>query len=182
MGAIEFSDSIRIARGKIDLWDLLDRKRNGIRASTSKIRRLMRLTGEMTGFQETIPSILIKRKTAMSEYKKLKKTANMERVKFGKRLMKARATERGTSLEAQEKQLRNAFGQRKLAQQVKRLTGKQRGAPLRSVNAPQDTNPEQRVEERSNDKLSIEEAFIGKGTRRFSQTNGGPLMQPHFVD
>jgi hypothetical protein len=69
MGAIEFSDSITIARGKIDLWDLLDRKRNGIRASTSKIRRLMQLTGEMTGFQETIPSILIKRKTAMSEYK-----------------------------------------------------------------------------------------------------------------
>ena len=41
MGAIEFSDTIKIARAKIDLWDLLARKQHGIRASTCKIRRLM---------------------------------------------------------------------------------------------------------------------------------------------
>jgi hypothetical protein len=180
MGAIEFSDTIKIARGKIDLWDLLGRKRNGIRASTSKIRRLMKLTGEMTGFQESIPAIVNKKKIAMSEYKKLKKSANKERVKFGQRLMQARATERGTTLAAQERQLRNAFGQRQLAQRVKRLTGKQRGAPLRSVNAPHVTETDQRIE--CNDKASIEKAFINEGTRRFSQTNDGPLMQSSFVD
>jgi hypothetical protein len=61
----------------------------------------------------------------MSEYKKLKKAATKEQVQFGKRLMQARAIERGTTFAAQERQLRNAFGQRKLAQQVKCLTGKQ---------------------------------------------------------
>ena len=38
MGAIDFSDSLKIARSAIDLWDLLDRKRNGIGVSTRKIR------------------------------------------------------------------------------------------------------------------------------------------------
>ncbi len=115
----------------------------------------------------------------MSSYKKLKKKAQQERVLFGKRLIKARAKDRGTTVAAQETQLKNAFGQRQLAQRVKRLTGKQRSAPLRSVTAPT-TNDTVRID--CNDKLSIEEAFIDEGTRRFSQTNGTPLMQPNFVD
>jgi hypothetical protein len=140
----------------------------------------MQLTGERTGFQESLTSIHSKRKQAMSAYKKLKKEATSEQVKFGKRLIQSRAREQGTTIAVQERQLRNAFGQRKLAQRVKRLIGKQRGAPLRSVTAPHETETEQRIE--CNDKTSIEQAFIGKGTRRFSQTNGGPLMRPEFVD
>jgi hypothetical protein len=54
MGALKFSDYLKIARGTIYLWDLLLRKRNGIRASTKKIRRLMRLTGNMTAFEHSI--------------------------------------------------------------------------------------------------------------------------------
>jgi hypothetical protein len=57
MGFLEYSDTLKIARGAIDLWDLLDRKRNGIRASTKNIRRLMRLTEETTGLQEGITAI-----------------------------------------------------------------------------------------------------------------------------
>jgi hypothetical protein len=37
MGAIEYSDSFKIARGAVDLWDLLERKCNGTQASTTKI-------------------------------------------------------------------------------------------------------------------------------------------------
>jgi hypothetical protein len=73
MGALDFLDSLKITCGTIDLWDLLLRKRNGIRASTKKIRRLMRLRGNMTAFEHSIPTILIQRKTAMSSYKALKK-------------------------------------------------------------------------------------------------------------
>jgi hypothetical protein len=179
MGALEYSDTLKTARGAIDLWDLMERKRNGIRASTKKIRRLMRLTGEMTAFQKTLQSITIHRKMAMSAYKKLKKQASKEREQFGKRLIKARATARGTTVAAQERQLRNAFGQRKLAQRVKRLTGKQRGAPLRSVSAPNEIANGTRIE--CNDKLSIEKAFTAEGTRRFSQAQATPLMQPEFI-
>ena len=139
----------------------------------------MRLTGETTGIQEPLLAIHSKRKQAMSEYKKLKKEATIECANFGKRLIQARARERGTTIVAQEKQLRNAFGQRKLAQRVKRLTGKQRGAPLRSVTAPHTSERAHRIE--CNDKESIEQAFIGEGTRRFSQTNDGSLMRPEFV-
>ena len=178
MGALAFSDTLKIARGGIDLWDLLVRKRNGTRASTTKIRRLMRLTSTMTAFQESLRSIYIKRKKAMSSYRKLKKKATQERALFGKRLIKARAKARGTTVSAQETQLKHAFGQRKLAQRVRRLTGKQRSAPLRSVTAPTE-HATDRIE--CTEKLSIEEAFIGEGTRRFSQTNGTPLMQPDFV-
>jgi hypothetical protein len=116
MGALDFLDSQNIARGTIDLWDLLLRKRNGIRASTKKIRRLMRLTGNMTAFEHSIPTIITRRKTAMSSYKALKTKSGQERILFGKRLLKARAKERNTTVETQAIQLKNAFGQRKLAQ------------------------------------------------------------------
>jgi hypothetical protein len=58
MGALDFLDSLKIARGTIDLWDLLLRKRNGILASTKKIRRLMHLTRNMTAFYHSIPTLL----------------------------------------------------------------------------------------------------------------------------
>ena len=179
MAAHEYSDTLKITRATIDMWDLMERKRNGIRASTKKIRRLMRLTGTMTAFQETLHSIGIKRKQAMSAYKKMRKQASKEREQFGKRLIKARAKARNTTVAAQERQLKNAFGQRKLAQRVKRLTGKQRGAPLRSVTAPQHNNTEGRQE--CSNKRSIEEAFVQEGTRRFSQSHGGPLMEKSFI-
>ena len=38
MAAHEYSDTLKIVRGTIDLWDLMERKRSGIRASTKKIR------------------------------------------------------------------------------------------------------------------------------------------------
>ena len=50
MGAVDFSDSLKTARNAIDLWDLLARKRIGVRASTRKVRRLMKRTGEKTAF------------------------------------------------------------------------------------------------------------------------------------
>jgi hypothetical protein len=72
----------------------------------------------------------MQRKTAaMSSYKALKTKWGQERIIFGKRLLKARAKERNSKVKAQATQLKNAFGQIKLAQQVK-LTGKQQGAPL----------------------------------------------------
>ena len=123
----------------------------------------MRLTGNMSAFEHNITTIIQRRKSAMSSYKKLKKKSGEERILFGKRLLKARAQERNTTVEAQAIQLKNAFGQRKLAQRVKQLTGKQRGAPLRSVTAPSETNDTIRIE--CNDKLSIETAFAGEGTR-----------------
>ena len=116
MGALEFSDTLKIARGTINLWDLLLRKRNGIMASTKKIRHLMKLTGNMTAFKHSIPTIITRHKAAMSSYKALKKQSGKERILFGKRLLKARAKDRNTTVAAQAKQLKNAFSQQKLAQ------------------------------------------------------------------
>jgi hypothetical protein len=179
MGAHEFSDTFKIARGAVDLWELLERKRNGVRASTKKIRRLMHLTDEMTAFRLSLDSIYKKRKAAMATYRKVKKNAKEERTKFGKRLIKARAKERNTTAAVHEKQLKNAFGQRKLAQRVKRLTDTNKRTALRSVIAPHPTDPHTRTE--CLDKEAIEEAFAAEGTRRFSQTNDCPLMQPNFI-
>ena len=176
MGAVPFSDSINKARGEIDMWDLLERKKGGTRASTKKIRRLMHLTGIMTAFRETLQSIPIKRKAAMSKYNGLKKNASKLRETFGKKLIKARAKERNTTVEVQEKQLRQAFGQRALAQRVKRLTGTPR-ATMGYVNSPNDDG----TREDHYDRTSIERACKEEGTRRFSQTNTTPLMQPDFV-
>ena len=176
MGAVPFSDSIKKARGEIDLWDLLQRKKDGIRASTKKIRRLMHLTGLMTAFSETPQSIKNNRRAAMSKYKGLKKNASKLRESFGKKLIKARAKERKTTVEVQEKQLRQAFGQRALAQRVKRITGISR-ATMGHVNAPKADGTREDCYNRS----SIEMACQEEGTCRFSQTNTTPLMQPDFV-
>ena len=111
MGAIPFSDDIKKARGAIDMWDLLIRKLNGTRASKTKIRRLMHLTGIMTAFNDTLPSVIIKRRAAMLKYNKLKKKAGTLREQFGKRLIQARAKDRKTTIAVQEKQLKQAFGQ-----------------------------------------------------------------------
>jgi hypothetical protein len=75
MGAVPFSDTIKKARGAIDMWDLLQRRKDGTQASCKKIRRLMHLTGEMTAFNETLESIILKRKAAQSQYNKFKKEA-----------------------------------------------------------------------------------------------------------
>ena len=84
----------------------------------------MHHTNEMTAFQKSLAKIAGKRKEAMSQYKQLKKNATKLRELFGKRLIQARAKERKTTVEVQEKQLRQAFGQRALAKRVKRLTRK----------------------------------------------------------
>ena len=178
MGAIPFSDSIKKARGKIDLWELLERHRSGVTASKKKIRRLMHLTNEMTAFRKPLQEIAAKRKEAMSRYKKLKKNATTLREQFGKKLIKARAKERNTTVEVQEKQLRQAFGQRALAKRVKRLTGKPRNT-MRCVNAPPSTGEGPRTD--CYDRKSIKKACMEEGTRRFSQTASTPLMHSDFV-
>ena len=66
-------------------------------------------------FSETPQSIIAKRQAAMRAYKGLKKKAHKLCESFGKKLIKARAKEYKTTVEVQEKQLRQAFGQQALA-------------------------------------------------------------------
>jgi hypothetical protein len=162
MGAIAYSDSLKKARNAVDLWNLLHRKRNGIKASTKKIRRLMRNTGEMTAFELSLSAIETKQKEARKLLKQINKRDDLERLQFGKRLLKAKAKDKNITIQAQTKQVQNAFSQRKLWQRVNRLTGKQRGAPLRSVTAPTDDDDDVRTD--CQDKISIEQAFTGEGT------------------
>jgi hypothetical protein len=73
MGAIAYSDALNKARNAVDLWDLLERKHNGIKASTRKISRLMKSTGEKTAFELPLLSMGLKQKAAMRFYKQVKK-------------------------------------------------------------------------------------------------------------
>jgi hypothetical protein len=98
----------------------------------------------------------------MSSYKALKKNSGQERILFGKGPLKARVKEGNTAVKAQVTQLKNAFCQRNLAQQAKRLAGKQLVAPLQSVNAPACNSNINRG--KCTNKLSIEQAFACEGT------------------
>jgi hypothetical protein len=178
MGAVPFSADMNKARSAVDLWELLQWKREGTRASTKKIRRLMKITGEMTAFRESLSSIKNKQRQAMAAYKKLKKNADTLREQFGKKLIKARAKERKTTVEVQQKQLKQAFGQRALSQRVKRVTGDPRNT-MSCVNAPQANGAGTRVD--CIDREAIERACMEEGTRRFSQTENTPLMHPEFI-
>jgi hypothetical protein len=139
----------------------------------------MRLTKEMTAFEIPLQDIPIRRKAAMANYKKLKKDATHLREKFGKRLMQARATAQITTYAAQEKMLKQAFGQRALAQRVKRITGTPRNT-MRFVNAPKIATGEGDRHD-CYDRKDIEKACMDEGTRRFSQTQSTPLMQPEII-
>ena len=75
MGAVLYSLDIKIAWGAINMWELLERKCSGTKASTKKIRRLMKVTGEMTAFSLMLAAIETKLKMAKAEYKTLKKKA-----------------------------------------------------------------------------------------------------------
>ena len=133
----------------------------------------------MTAFKETSSTIEGKRKAAQTAYNKLKKNASKLRENFGKRLIKARALDKKTTVEVQAKLLKQAFGQRAMAKRVKRLTGSPRNT-IRCVNAPLDGDNGIRTD--CYDRTSIEAACMQEGIRRFSQTNNTPLMQPEFVD
>jgi hypothetical protein len=89
---------------------------------------------------------------------------------FGNRLMQARAKAKNTTVEVQRKQLSQAFGQRALAQRVRRITGVPRNT-MRCVNSPTDTG----TREDLYDRAAIEQACMDEGTRWFSQTNTTPL-------
>jgi hypothetical protein len=78
MGKQDYSVALHTARSAIDMWDLLIRKRNSVPCSCKQIRRLMKQTNEMEAFRIPLPLIIIKRKAAMSHYKKLKKTSSQE--------------------------------------------------------------------------------------------------------
>ncbi len=180
MGAVPFSEEFKKATSAVDLWELLQRKRDGIPTSVKKIRRLMKITDEMTAFRESIPSIENKLRAAKAKYKQLKKNATTLREQFGKKLIQARAKERKTTVEAQQKQLKQAFGQRALAQRVKRITGTPRNT-MSCVNAPVNPNGEGPRLDCYN-QASIEKACMDEGTRRFSQTAMTPLMNQEFID
>ena len=71
----------------------------------------MKLTREMTAFSESIPTIEQKLRQAKVTYKQLKKNASILRKHFGRKLIQARAKARKTTVAAQEKQLKQSFGQ-----------------------------------------------------------------------
>jgi formylmethanofuran:tetrahydromethanopterin formyltransferase len=102
MGAVLYSLDIKIYIGAIELWELLEQKHSGTKTSTKKIRRLMKVTGEMTAFNQILVSIEKKLGTAKAKYKKLKKQSFELRVAFGTKLMAARAKERNTTVEVQK--------------------------------------------------------------------------------
>jgi hypothetical protein len=139
----------------------------------------MKLTKETTAFEVSATEIPAKRKAAMRSYKKLKKEAANLRKKIGKRLVKARAKSLGTTVAVQEKQLKQAFGQRALAQRVKRITSTPRNT-MRCVNAPIAANGAGNGRD-CYDRVDIEKACMEESTRRFSQTQSTPLMHEDFI-
>jgi endonuclease/exonuclease/phosphatase family metal-dependent hydrolase len=177
MGGVDWSPKLQKYRDAIELWSMMKKRRLRRKVSTKRIRRWMVKIGRMDAFTITIDEIEIELTNALQEYKQAKKKASNWRSEFLDSLVEARAKHKGTTVEAEEKSLKQIERQRKQARTVKRI---RRKGEQGSVNMVFETDETGRHERTSKD--DIEDACIRENSQRFSQSWNTPFMQPPLLE
>ena len=173
MGQIPFSDELKRADSAVQLWLLMKKKRQGNRASTAKIRRLMQQLDIPTAFEASPSDIVHALTTARQQYKTVKKNATTHRKKFQTQLIKAQARLRGISENSQRRSSIHTEQQRTTARRVKQVLGRDTRTSFKMLDAP-DLNGTRRI---CQDRASIEQACQTEGLRRFTQASHTPFLQ-----
>ena len=148
-----------------------------VKVSLTRIRRWMHKTGEMEALRASQTTANEHLNNAFKVYKKAKKKADNWRNEFLDSLAAARAKANGTTVEAEEKSMKQIERQRRQARNVKRMRKKGQQS---SVNMVFETDEEGRHERISKD--DIEDACIRENSQRFSQSANTPFMQPPLVN
>lgn len=96
MGAIPWSPKLQGFRDKITLWNMVYKKRCGIKTSTKKIRKLMKKTKEWQALKLNYDEVREKLGNSFNEYRKAKKDADYWKDDFIHDLAKAIADKKGS--------------------------------------------------------------------------------------
>ena len=178
MGAVPYSDTLHQADNKVQMWLLLRKKRQGLRASTKKIRRLMRQTKVMTAFTFSITEIEAALLQARQEYKQVKKLAANHRSNFRRRLTTNQARYRGVSADSQKRMTSHTEQQRILARRVRSVTGRHpERCSFKILDEPRPNTTRRLCTTRP----EIEQACMTEGYRRFTQSANTPFLQPPLL-
>lgn len=176
MGGVQWSPKLQAYRDQIELWSMIVRKKKKLRVSLTRIRRWMHKTSEMEALKNTLTQANTRLDLAHKNYRKAKEKADNWRNEFLDSLAEARAKDKDTTIEAEEKSIKQIERQRKQARNIKRVRQKgQQG----SVNMVFETDEEGRHERVSKD--DIEDACIRENSQRFSQSWNTPFMTPPLV-
>ena len=177
MGQVPFSDTLRKADQAVQLWLLLRKKRTGNRASVKKIRRLMRQCQQMDAMEVSLPVIYQRLTESRTQYKSIKRQASEHRIKFRDRLNRAKAKSRGIPTKSQKTITANTERQRIIARRVRALSDRHSRTAFQLLDEPTPTG--RRL---CQDKVSIEQACMNEGRRRFTQSANTPFLQAPLLN
>ena len=137
----------------------------------------MHKTGEMEALKASKETAEHKLNEAYRVYRKAKKKATNWRNEFFDSLVEAKAKANGTTVDAEEKSMKQIGKQRRQARNVKRMRKK---GQQNSVNMVFETDEDGWHERISKD--DIEDACVRENEQRFSQSSDTPFMQPLLVN
>ena len=174
-GGVPWSPKLQSFRDTIELWDLIYKKKIGVRVSSNKIKRLIVATCETEALTVGRLTALKNCSLAHRAYKDIKKNAEVWRDDFMESLAKSRALRNNTSIEAEEKRIKQEEKQRKSSISIKRMRHKLgRPATTRVYYTNEDGI---RVE--CSQKETVEEACFKENDWRFGQSEGTlPTIEP----
>jgi hypothetical protein len=126
MGGVPWSPKLQKYRDAIELWWMVFRKRKSVKVSTKRVRRFMKRLGNTNALQVSLEYAERELKMARIAYKAAKTNADMWRDEHILSLAEARAEERGTTVEAEEKTLKHHARQKHQAYRIKAVRNKLR--------------------------------------------------------
>ena len=106
MGGIPWSPKLQSHRDQIELWSMILKRTKLVKVSLTRIRRWMHKTGEMKALKASKETAELKLNKAYKFYRKAKKKATNWRNEFVDSLVEAKAKANGTTVEAEEKSMK----------------------------------------------------------------------------
>ena len=137
MGAVPYSDVIKQAGTRIELWKAVITKKSGTKYSMTKLQRLEKKAGEKMTLEKTLEQAKQELKKAKKVYKDKKKMAENLRETFMEKKAKEIANEKEVSEWSVHKQIMEREKTRASARRIKYTLKKIQGGGVSRVEVPQ---------------------------------------------
>ena len=172
MGGVPWSLEIQQIRDKIELWEMLVRRKKKVKVSVKRIRRFLKKGSSSHAFTCSLKEALHIRDEAHREYKTAKEKAPQMRAKFQESLAVAITVKKGTDAVTEANNLKRIERQRRQARNVKRMRGRLGNSRVTKLWHTDENGT--RVE--CNTQHAMENACFEENESRFSQSEATPPM------
>lgn len=173
-GQVLYSDVIGRDYKELRLWQLVIKRRSGIRTDTRNIRRLMRKTQQMHALQVTLEEAKLEKQRCFRQYLQHKRDQTKLREAFERKQDQRIADAKGITLLTQQKLRRSTRQTKAIFSNIRRVIGSKPCSGLTSVEY-NDHGTQDIIE--CYQRQEIEEACAMEGHRRFTQAQFTPFMQ-----